>query len=184
MHLKSLPIWPQICSNPSSSRQSIPDCMPLLDYVLAGIKQAESRVATHTDSRLPITIQVLRSLKLVWLSPPSHPDSIMLWAASCVGFFGFLRAGEFTVPSPRSYDASVHLSLSDLAVDSHTTPSMIRLRIKQSKTDPCRRGWPFFYLGGGEQRMQTFVQFKPCYSFWIVQSTTRSFVSIPIGVPS
>ena len=123
--------------------------MPLLDYVLAGIKQAESRVATHTDSRLPITIQVLRSLKLVWLSPPSHPDSIMLWAASCVGFFGFLRAGEFTVPSPRSYDASVHLSLSDLAVDSHTTPSMIRLRIKQSKTDPCRRGWPFFYLGGG-----------------------------------
>ena len=167
MHLKSLPIWPQICSNPSSSRQSIPDCMPLLDYVLAGIKQAESRVATHTDSRLPITIQVLRSLKLVWLSPPSHPDSIMLWAASCVGFFGFLRAGEFTVPSPRSYDASVHLSLSDLAVDSHTTPSMIRLRIKQSKTDPCRRGWPFFYLGGGATyadicSVQAMLQFLDC----------------------
>ena len=65
------------------------DCMPLLNYVLTDIKQAESRVATHTDPRLPITIQVLRSLKLVWLSPPSHPDSIMLWAASCVGFFGF-----------------------------------------------------------------------------------------------
>ena len=60
-----------------------------------------------------------------------------------------VRAGEFTVPSPRSYDASVHLTLSDLAVDSHTIPSMIRLRIKQSKTDPCRRGGHFFIWGGG-----------------------------------
>ena len=120
------------------------DSMPLLGYVLTGIKQFESRSTTRTDPRLPITIQVLRSLKLVWLSPPSHPDSLMLWAASCVGFFGFLRAGEFTIPSPQSYDSSVHLSLSDLAVDSHTTPSIIRLRIKQSKTDPFRQGVDIF----------------------------------------
>ena len=80
----------------------------------------------------------------MWLSPPSHPDSLMLWAASCVGFFGFLQAGEFTIPSPQSYDSSVHLSLSDLAVDSHTTPSIIRLRIKQSKTDPFRQGVDIF----------------------------------------
>ena len=32
---------------------------PLLDYVLAGIKQAESRVATHTDPRLPIAFKFL-----------------------------------------------------------------------------------------------------------------------------
>lgn len=70
------------------------DCMPLLDYVLTGIKQAESRVATRTDPRFPITIQVLRSLKLVWLSPPSHPDSIMLWAASCWGSLTSSRQGE------------------------------------------------------------------------------------------
>ena len=69
---------------------------------------------------------------------------LMLWAASCVGFFGFLRAGEFTIPYPQSYDSSVHLSLSDLAVDSHTTPSIIRLRIKQSKTDHFSQGVDIF----------------------------------------
>ena len=68
----------------------------------------------------------------------------MLWAASCVGFFCFLRAGEFTIPSPQSYDDSVHLSLSDLAVDSHTTPLIKRLRIKQSKTGPLRQGVDIF----------------------------------------
>ena len=144
------------------------DSMPLLDYVLAGIKQFESRVTTRTDPWLPITIQVLRNLKLVWLSHPSHPDSLMLWAASCVGFFGFLRAGEFTIPSPQSYDSSVHLSLSDLAVDSHTTPSIIRLRIKQSKTDPFRQGVDTWGQGVDTwgQRMQTSVQSKPCYNSW------------------
>ena len=32
-------------------------------------------VTTRTDPQLPITNQVLRCLKLMWLSPPSHPDS-------------------------------------------------------------------------------------------------------------
>ena len=36
------------------------DSMPLLDYVLTGIKQFESRSTTRTDPWLPITIQVQR----------------------------------------------------------------------------------------------------------------------------
>ena len=61
-------------------------------------------------------------------------------------FFGFLRAGEFTVPSLTAYDPKVHLNLADLALDSHTSPSLIRLTIKQSKTDPLRQGVEI-YLG-------------------------------------
>ena len=68
----------------------------------------------------------------------------MLWAAACTGFFGFLRAGEFTVPTVQGYDPEVHLSLTDVAIDSHTTPSVVRLRIKQSKTDPLRQGVDIF----------------------------------------
>ena len=68
----------------------------------------------------------------------------MLWAAACVGFFGFLRAGEFTSPSLNAFDPEVHLCLSDVALDSHTSPSMVRLRIKQSKTDPFRLGVDVF----------------------------------------
>ena len=68
----------------------------------------------------------------------------MLWAAACIGFFGFLRAGEFTVPSAEAYDPDTHLNLSDIALDSHTSPSVVRVSIKQSKTDPFRQGVDIF----------------------------------------
>ena len=117
---------------------------PRLEYVLSGIKRVESRSGPPVKKRLPITIDVLCRLKDVWLSAPLVPDNIMLWAAACVGFFGFLRVGEFTVSTPRAYDPDVHLNLSDLALDNHSNPSVIQLRIKQSKTDPFREGINIF----------------------------------------
>lgn len=45
-----------------------------------------------------------------------------------------------TVPSQDTYDSSVHLSLKDVALDCRTTPTIIWLTIKQSKTDPFRKG--------------------------------------------
>lgn len=83
-------------------------------------------------------------MKQVWLSPLVKADDRMLWAAACTGFFGFLRAGEFTVPSKQAYDPEVHLNLADMAIDSHEHPSLIRLLIKQSKTDPFREGVEVF----------------------------------------
>ena len=65
---------------------------------------------------------------------------MMLWAACCTAFFGFLRVGEMTVPSQDAYDSSIHLSLDDVALDSRTTPTILWLKIKQSKTDPFRKG--------------------------------------------
>ena len=67
-------------------------------------------------------------------------DVVMLWGACCLGFSAFLRAGEFTVPSRAAYDPSVHLSVEDVAIDTRAAPSIIRLRLKQSKTDPFRQG--------------------------------------------
>ena len=91
--------------------------------------------------RLPITPDIMSVIRS---GLPSSADGNMIWAACCVGFFGFLRAGEFTTPSLEAYDASVHLSLSDVALDSHSTPSLIRLCIKASKTDPFRKGVDIF----------------------------------------
>ena len=45
----------------------------------------------------------------------------MLWAACCLGFFGFLRAGEFMVNS--TFDPSIHLTVQDLQVDVEVNPS-------------------------------------------------------------
>ena len=118
--------------------------MPRLEYILTEIKQVQARAGTPPTPRLPITPALLEGLRGVWLKPSVPPDHIMLWAAACTGFFGFLRAGEFTVPTVQGYDPEVHLSLTDMAIGSHTTPSVVRLCINQSKTDPLSQGVDIF----------------------------------------
>ena len=48
------------------------------------------------------------------------------------------------MPSDREYDPAVHLGRQDLAVDNPKHPGVIRVRIKQSKTDPFRKGVDLF----------------------------------------
>ncbi len=64
----------------------------------------------------------------------------MIWAACCLGFFTFLRAGEMTAPSDAGYDPTVHLSPGDIGVDDPRSPSVLSITLKQSKTDPSRQG--------------------------------------------
>ena len=42
-------------------------------------------------------------------------DHVMLWAACCLSFFGFLCTGEFTTNS--LFDPSIHLAVSDVQAD-------------------------------------------------------------------
>ena len=64
-------------------------CLPL-QRLLRGIKRVQGPVSPR---RLPITIDHLRviqrSLDL------TTADHVMLWSMCRLGFFGFLRAGEF-----------------------------------------------------------------------------------------
>jgi len=62
------------------------------------------------------------------------------------GVFGFLRVSEFSVPTQLDYDESTHLSLKDISLDNRSNPRLIKLNIKQSKTDLFRHGVDI-YLG-------------------------------------
>ena len=73
----------------------------------------------------------------------ANPDNVMLWAACCFGFFGFLRGGGFTVNSP--FDPSLHLTLADILVDIPLNPQSVSVFIKCSKTDPFRKGCFVFF---------------------------------------
>ena len=42
--------------------------------------------------------------------------------------------------SREDFDPSVALTSSDIAVDRHQSPTLVRVRLKQSKTDPFRHG--------------------------------------------
>ena len=134
-HHKSLSIRNKIFSNSAHTRQ------PSLQQY-APIRVRSRRY--QKNSSTCITLDILSKLKAIWQTPTDSMDGAMLWASACIGFFGFLRAGEFTVPSPSAYDPEVHLNLADIAIDSHTTPSLVCLRIKQSKTDPFREGVEIF----------------------------------------
>ena len=120
-----------------------------LEYVLKGIKREESESGMQKRVRLPISPNILRRIKAVWNCSGPSADQVMLWAACCLGFFGFMRAGEFTVPDGASYDPSSHLSVPDVAIDNPGKPGVIRIRVKQSKTDPFRKGMDL-YIGRTE----------------------------------
>ena len=82
-----------------------------LQHLLRGIKHHQG---SNLPQRQPVTADLMgvlhKSLHL------SIPDNVMLRAACCLGFFGFLRAGEFTTNS--SFDPSLDLTPADLQVDS------------------------------------------------------------------
>ena len=96
-----------------------------LERVVRGVKRSQGE---RKSNRLPITDDILLSIHRHL--DATQADHVMFWAACCVAFFGFLRSAEFTVPSASAYSTEIHLNLSDIAVDSITAPSCIRLRIK------------------------------------------------------
>ncbi len=51
-----------------------------------------------------------------------------------------MRAGELTVPSDSSFDASVHLAWGDVAVDDPASPMVLSVKLKVSKTEPFCQG--------------------------------------------
>ncbi len=59
----------------------------------------------------------------------------MLWAVCFFGFFGFLRAGELTIPSDNAaFDPTTHLTVEDITIDD------VANHLKASKTEPFRKG--------------------------------------------
>ena len=66
--------------------------MPRLDYVMKGIKRTQGELGLNKPNpRLPITPEVLRRLRAVWLPSQARYKESLLWAVACIVFFGFLH---------------------------------------------------------------------------------------------
>ena len=118
---------------------------PRLQLTLKGIQR--SQATSHSPRpRLPITLQLLQNIHAQLSQQPHHYNNILTWAACCLAFFGFLRVSEFTTPSDTQYDKDCHLSIDDISIDSRDNPQLLKVTLKQSKTDPFRKGVDL-YLG-------------------------------------
>ena len=119
--------------------------MPTLQKALRGVRSIQSKRGRGSRTRLPITPELLHNIRRHWEKETTErANVIMLWAACTTCFFGFFRAGEITTPSDKGIDPNVHLSFADLAIDNQANPTTLRIRLKQSKTDPFRRGVDVF----------------------------------------
>ena len=110
---------------------------PKLNLFMRGVKCSTKQAQ---DSHQLITPFVLVKILKVLKCHPSNYTNIMFWAACCLGFFAFLRSGEFTLPSGMNFNPQFHLSPNDLKVDSLDTPTQLFITIKASKTDQARKG--------------------------------------------
>ena len=109
--------------------------MPKLKIMSNGVTKVAAKTLSQKTARLPITPDILRRVYKLWLPRSFEYETIMMWAASTLCFFGFFRMGELTIANNTAFDQSVHLTPADVAVDSHTNPTMIQVHLKTSKTD-------------------------------------------------
>ena len=108
--------------------------------------------------QLPLT-SCDRSTNSGMYSSRHNYETIMVWSVSTLYFFGFFRLGELLSPTNSKYDASSHLSFEDVAVDSHSSPSLVKIHLKTSKTDEERQGADIYTWG----KLETFCAlWSPC----------------------
>ena len=98
----------------------------LLRLLCKGIKRYQGDTSRL---RLPITINVLKDLKTQLRNNSSYTlvEKRLLWSAFTLAFYAFLRASEFTASG---------LLWSDV----QSSPTTVTIHLRQSKTDPFRRG--------------------------------------------
>ena len=126
-----------ILADPGNSSPSFHS--PHMAILLRGIKRCQSLQGPKII-RLPITASIMRRIKSVLAREGALYYNVLTWAACCVGFFGFLRCGEFLVPDGSDFDPNTHLSLSDISLDTSDNNWRFTLSLKVSKTDQFRKG--------------------------------------------
>ena len=112
--------------------------MPKLSLVEHGIHKA-----SHTrPPRLAIGLAILRQIRALWSPSAEQRETIMLWVVCTTCFFGFFRLGELIANTRQ--DGQNTLQYRDLAINNITSPTMLEIHLRHSKTDHFGAGVSIF----------------------------------------
>lgn len=94
--------------------------------------------STGPRQKLPITFEIMSKMHQFF---HQEYNDFVIWAAMCVGFFGCLRAAEYTVVEHQSYDPTVNVAMNDFTLQNG---QYISIKIKRSKTDHLNQGFSVY----------------------------------------
>ena len=98
----------------------------------------KSRTRKDLDCQCPPSI--LRKLKRVWEEESSQPNKDYALGSLLSGILWVFEDRKNDGAKSGSLRPAVHLNKEDVAVDDPAAPRVIRIAIKQSKTDPVQEG--------------------------------------------
>ena len=125
---------------------------PRLRQVLQGAHRLQGSLRKSCPrARLPISLHLLKQLKVAWSGHLQEFKWCALWAATTLCFFGFFRSGEITIPTLVAFNSSIHLSWGDVAVDSIESPTCARIHLKRSKCDQMGKGVDIYVGTTGDE---------------------------------
>ncbi len=107
------------------------------------VLSSQAKEGAQGRLRLPISIMLLRELKVAWTNKV-NPEGRMLWLRQASASLGLWGQGKSLFPEGNTFDEATHLGVGDLAVDSKTAPTTLRVRLKVSKTDLFRKAVDVF----------------------------------------
>ena len=115
------------------------DQMPRFQLVLRGV----ARNSSHRNGRsncLPITGSIMHRLAGVWSSQDF--EFCLMWAATCVGYFGFMRVGEFTAVD----SAPPNILMSEGLSIQGQLPQLSVSGSAGLELTPLVEGWRYFWV--------------------------------------
>ena len=122
--------------------KSLSSC-PRLKVILNGVVWQRMGRRPPKKPRLPILADTVLGMYRTMAGKVDR-DTIMLWAACSISFFGFLRAREITVPTCLAFQSHTHLAWEDVSVDSVQKPKILKVHLKVSKCDQFGNGIDIF----------------------------------------
>ena len=119
----------QACSLSSTNSSHLAYNLPSKEF------SAARHFLTPLNPCLPITLQLLQNI-YPSISPASLLQQYPDVGSLLPNLFGFLWVSKFTTPSDTHYDKDCRIGIDDISIDSRDNPPLLKVTLKQSKTDP------------------------------------------------